>query len=64
MNTHTTEQLMSLPKAARQLDVSLRAIYRLIAREELPPPVKVGRSSKLCQSDLDLYMQTLKNRRT
>ena len=65
MNTHeSTEHLMSLSIAAKRLDISLRSLYRLIARREIPPPVKVGRSSKLCQSDLDNYLQTLKAKRT
>ena len=60
MNPQTPDQLLSLEKAARRLDISPRSLYRVIARGELPCPVKIGRSSKLCQSDLDAYLQALK----
>ena len=57
------EQLVSLPDSAAKLDVSLRSFYRLIAQGDLPPPVKVGRSSKMFQSDLSGYVQKLKAQR-
>lgn len=57
------ETLLSLPKAARRLDISVRALYRLMARGELPPPVKVGGASKLYESDLGNYLAKLKQRR-
>lgn len=53
-------QLISLKAAAARLDLSLRAVYRLIARGDLPRPVKVGGSSKLFMSDLDAYLEALK----
>ncbi len=58
-----TDRLVSLHTAACRLDISLRGLYRLVARKELPPPVKVGRSSKLCESDLAHYLQRLKEKR-
>ena len=64
MKTEIPEQLISLIVAADRLDISLRALYRLMARGELPPPVKVGRSSKLCESDLSAYLETLKANRS
>ncbi|MFO1501425.1 MAG: helix-turn-helix domain-containing protein [Verrucomicrobiota bacterium] len=63
-DTQRTEQLVSVSLAASRLDISLRSLYRLIAHGELPPPLKVGRSSKLCQSDLDTYVQRLKSQRS
>lgn len=63
MNDAVTDNLISLPKAARQLDISVRGLYRLIARREMPNPVKVGGSSKLFESDLDDYKARLKSRR-
>ena len=62
-NQHEAEQLVSLPTAAAKLDVSLRSLYRLMSQREIAPPVKVGRSSKLFQSDLDSYLQRLKSQR-
>lgn len=58
-----TEQLVSLPVAAARLDVSLRSFYRLLADGALPPPVKVGRLSKMFSSDLAAYLQRLKDQR-
>jgi excisionase family DNA binding protein len=62
-NPTEPEQLVSVSAAASRLDVSLRSLYRLIAQKELPPPLKVGRSSKLCESDLNQYVQKLKTQR-
>jgi predicted DNA-binding transcriptional regulator AlpA len=62
-NPEADEQLISLPAAASRLDISLRGFYRLIAQGDLPPPVKVGRSSKMFQSDLSGYVQKLKAQR-
>ena len=63
MNTQSVYQLVSLHKAAARLDISIRALYRLMASGEIPRPVKVGRSSKLCESDIQLYLESLKSRR-
>ncbi len=65
MNTemNSIEQLMSLPVAAKRLDISLRALYRLMASGQISRPVKVGRSSKLCESDLVQYLAKLKSER-
>lgn len=62
MDTKTTDQLISLPRAAARLDISTRGLYRLIANDELPRPIKVGGSSKLCESDLDAYIERLKKK--
>ena len=61
--SHTPEQLLSVSVAAQRLDVSNRSLYRLIADKQLPPPLKVGGSSKLCESDLAAYVQRLKAQR-
>jgi excisionase family DNA binding protein len=57
------EQLLPLPLAAAKLNVSLRSLYRLMARRELPAPLKVGRSSKLSENDLNIYLERLKSQR-
>ena len=62
MNDHPTE-LTSLKNAARRLDISLRALYRLIAAGVLPRPVKIGGASKLFVSDLNQYLEGLKAKR-
>ena len=57
------DRLVSLRQAAHRLDISVRTLYRLISRQELPEPVKVGRASKLYESDLNAYLVTLKAHR-
>lgn len=63
MNATQSDNLLSLPSAAKQLDISVRGLYRLIARKELANPVKVGGSSKLFESDLEAYKARLKSQR-
>lgn len=63
MNELKQDSLMSLRQAATRLNISTRALYRLIARKEIARPVKVGGSSKLCESDLDTYLTRLKQTR-
>lgn len=63
MEHNISEKLISLRHAAVQLDISVRGLYRLIARGDLPHPVKVGGSSKLCKSDLEAYINKLKSGR-
>ena len=62
-SSHAPEQLLSVSAAAGRLDISRRSLYRLIANAQLPPPLKVGGSSKLCESDLAAYLQRLKSQR-
>lgn len=64
LHTDPKEHLLSLRDVAAKLDLSLRGVYRLIANGSLPPPVKVGRSSKIFASDLHQYFETLKTNRT
>lgn len=63
--TQTTEQdrLISLRQAASRLGISTRALYRLMAKGDIPPPVKVGGASRLYESDLNAYMDQLKEKR-
>jgi excisionase family DNA binding protein len=59
----TEDRLMSIPAAAACLDISVRQLWRIIASGEIPHPIKVGRLSKLFASDLDAYMEKLKEQR-
>jgi len=59
----TRDRLISLNDVAGCLGVSVRQVWRLIAREELPPPVKVGRLAKMFISDIDEYMDRLRSKR-
>jgi excisionase family DNA binding protein len=57
------ERLLKMDEAASILGICRRALYRLIARGDLPAPVKVGRASRIPISDLVMYMDLLKQRR-
>ena len=56
----TQDRLVSIRNVSLQLDLSTRAVYRLVAKGEIPPPVKVGGSTRFYQSDLDDYLNRLK----
>jgi len=51
--------LLTLPSAAQRLSISKRTLERLIASGAFPPPVKIGRSSRLLRSDLARYLDLL-----
>lgn len=61
--THHPESLLTLAEAGDRLSLSTRAVYRLIARGELPQPIKVGGASRLLESDLTTLIQKLKEKR-
>ncbi len=63
MNTNARDSLISIKQVSRRLDTSVRGVYRLIARHEFPPPVKVGGSSKFYDSDVDEYLNRLRDSR-
>lgn len=57
------ESFLTLDEVARRLGVSLRQVYRLIHRGELPQAVKVGRAARMPESELAAYVERLKGRR-
>lgn len=58
-----SDTLLTLPQVAEALQVTRRTVDRLIARRELPPPVKIGRCSRVPASDLSAYIQRQKDSR-
>jgi predicted DNA-binding transcriptional regulator AlpA len=59
-----TERLLDLNEVAQLLGgISTRSVRRLIARGDLPPPVKVLSSPRLCYSDILSYFERLKAKR-
>ena len=58
-----TEKLISLQVTAQRLDLSVRSIYRLIARDEFPRPIKVGGATRVFESDIVNYFKALKTQR-
>jgi predicted DNA-binding transcriptional regulator AlpA len=58
------DRLMDLEEVAEKLgNISTRSVRRLIARGDLPQPVKVLSSPRLYHSDVVAYLEGLKQRR-
>lgn len=58
------DQLMSIRDVASRLRLSTRAVYRLIADGMLPKPVKIGGASRLYDSDVQTFLESLRKQRT
>ncbi len=55
---------MDLDEVAQMLgNISTRSVMRLIARGDLPKPVKVLSSPRLYHSDIVTYLERLKQKR-
>jgi prophage regulatory protein len=63
-DTGRRDSLVDLRAVAGRVGVSTRAVYRLVASGELPPPVKVGRASRWFVSDVEGFMEKLRRART
>jgi predicted DNA-binding transcriptional regulator AlpA len=58
------DRLMDLEEVAEMLgNISTRSVRRLIARGDLPKPVKVLSSPRLYRSDILAYFERLKAKR-
>ena len=58
------DRLMDLEEVAEMLgNISTRSVRRLIARGDLPKPVKVLSSPRLYHSDILAYFERLKTKR-
>lgn len=57
------DKLLRLDAVGALLGISRREVYRLISRGHLPYPVKIGRSSKLPESEVSAYIEKLKQAR-
>jgi excisionase family DNA binding protein len=55
--------LINIGDTAHMLGISVRAIYRLIASGEIPPPVKIGRATRMVLAEVEAYIERLKARR-
>ncbi|WP_309385622.1 helix-turn-helix transcriptional regulator [Cerasicoccus frondis] len=61
---HTTEdKLVPIGVIAKRLGISTRAVYRLVARGDFPKPVKVGGATRFYWSDLEHYLNRLREQR-
>jgi excisionase family DNA binding protein len=59
----TEERLLKKSDAAKRLAFSVRTLDRLISMGEFPAPVKINRSSRILESDVEEYMARLKSKR-
>lgn len=57
------ERLLKLEEVAGILGVCRRTVERLIARQQLPVPVRIGRISRIPASDVAAYIEQLKQER-
>jgi predicted DNA-binding transcriptional regulator AlpA len=58
------DRLMDLEEVAEKLgNISTRSVRRLIAKGDLPKPVKVLSSPRLYHSDVTIYLERLKQKR-
>lgn len=55
--------LLTLKQAAQRLAISRRTLERLIASGQFPPPLKIGRSSRVAADDVQTYVAQLMNGR-
>lgn len=57
------DRLIDLKEFANLLSINKRTIYRLIQSGVLPKPVKVGHSVRFPASDVEAYIERLKQGR-
>jgi excisionase family DNA binding protein len=62
-SAHSRPQLLTLEQAAQVFAISRRTLERLIAGGDFPPPVKIGRASRVLASDVENYLSGLSQRR-
>ncbi len=55
--------LFTMPRAAQKLSISKRTLERLIASGTFPPPVKIGRASRVMHADIANYLEKLRRER-
>lgn len=52
--------LLDVRQVAAMLGLSMRTVWRLVSAGEIPPPVKVGRSTRWRQGDLETFVEELR----
>jgi excisionase family DNA binding protein len=57
------DRVMRLPEIATVLGVCVRSVRRMIDRGELPPCVRVGRAVGLMQSEIEAYLNRMREQR-
>ena len=62
-NHDESVRLLTLPQAVDLLAISKRTLERLIAGGQFPPPLKIGRASRVDQEDVMAFREKLRSRR-
>ena len=57
------DRVMRLPEIATVLGICVRSVRRMIDRGELPPCVRVGRAVGLMQSEVEAYLNRMREHR-
>lgn len=57
------ESLIPLPEVARRLACTVRTVWRMIAKGELPRPIKLGKCAALPASELEAFIHRIKEAR-
>lgn len=60
---NAVEEMFDLHKVAGLLGIDERTVWRRVADETLPKPVRVGRAVRWFESDIVTYQQKLRNER-
>jgi excisionase family DNA binding protein len=55
--------LVTMKQAAAALSISKRTLDRLIAGGSFPPPLKIGRASRVSPADIATYLERLRQAR-
>ena len=58
-----SDRFIGLRELAETLDVTTRTVYRMIQSGLIPKPVKVGHSVRFPVSDVESYIERLKQSR-
>lgn len=57
------DRVMRLSEIAKVLGVCVRSVRRIIDRRELPATVRMGRAVGLMQSEIETYLQRMREHR-
>jgi excisionase family DNA binding protein len=57
------ERLLSVKEVSAVLGISVRKVWRMMAAGQLAAPVRMGRSSRWPQSEIQQYIEELKQQR-
>jgi len=57
------DPLLTIAEVAQRLRICSRGVWRLVARGDLRPPVKVGAAARWLESEINMYLDKIKQER-